>query len=167
MPGVVEREVVEGVVEGGEDAGEVQPPTTGALEVEGVAGFAFAPHDGGTCWVAGTICGIVHEGGAVGPGEAVEVGSGEAEAEHGFADAGLAGEDDEEAAGQPAGPVPADGLEGFAESGPGGAKGRWLGIGVAFRPGWVLSGPCAVLGALVFVVGGHGPMIAYGTYVRK
>ena len=47
-----------------------------------MATFAFAPEG---------FAGLGGEGGAVGPGAAVDVGGGQVEAEGGFADAGLAG----------------------------------------------------------------------------
>ena len=106
---VVDLEVAQGALERAENALEVEVPGAGALEVEGVAGFAFAPDD---------VPGRAGEGGAVGPGGTVEVGGGEVEAEKGFAGAGLAGENGEEAAGQPAGPVPADGGEVTVDAAP-------------------------------------------------
>lgn len=128
---VVEVEVVEGIGERGKEAAQVEIPGTGALEVEGMAGFAFAPED---------VAGWGGEGGAIRPGKMVEVSGGEVEAEKGFAGAGLAGEDGEEAVGEPAGPCPADGGEHAAKAGPGCGR-----LAVGGWPG--LAGGCWLMGA--------------------
>ena len=79
-----------------------------------MAAFAFDPE---------SLAGGGGEGGAVGLGAAVTIGGGQMEAEGGFAGTGLAGEDGEEAGGQPAGPVPVDGHKALGQVGPGGANG--------------------------------------------
>jgi len=173
---VVEVEVVEGAFERGQDAGEVEAPAAGALEVEGVAGFAFAPEDGGrdTFDVA-----AANKGGAVGPGAAFDVGGGEVETEEGFAGAGLAGEDGEEAAGEPVGPVPLDGGEDVVEvvpTGGGGGRRPTGGAMAGGRPtagGQVGAEPEDGLGALFdagkffFVLGNHECMVTDRTCVRR
>ena len=63
-------------------AGFLKGRTEQAVEVHVVAAFAFAPEG---------FAALGGEGGAVGPGAAVDVGGGQVEAEGGFADAGLAG----------------------------------------------------------------------------
>ncbi len=104
------------IEEGGDDLGRVEAPTLEAVQVEAVTAFGFDPED---------FAGFGSEGGAVGPGTAVGVTGCQVEAEGGFADARLSGEDGNEAGWQPAGPVPPNGNMVWNQVGPIGAI-RWI-----------------------------------------
>jgi hypothetical protein len=106
---VSQVQVLERICKGGENALDRKSPSAGALKIEGLGGFGFAPEDGAR---------LEEIGGAIGPWVAAQEAGRQAQGEGRFTGASVAGEDSEHTGREPEGPAPGEGRAALLDGGP-------------------------------------------------